>query len=252
METNEQIFDQVERYLAGEMSEQEKSAFEQRRKDEAEFGEEVLRHLQARAAIREAGRKQLKQSFEHIYQQEMANQPEQKRSRFVSMMMAWRIAAAIVFLVVAAGLLWQLFNSATPQELYAEHISFPSVPEVRGKAQKDSLAWERAIQAYKKKDFQQSVELLEPFSTSDTFSYRSFASFYQGLAYLQIEQPQEAIQRFQQVERPGLYTEQVDWYIALAYLQAGDEEGARTALQKILDQQGHYKAKEAEKVLGGL
>ncbi|MEM7375526.1 MAG: tetratricopeptide repeat protein [Bacteroidota bacterium] len=234
------------------MSAQEMSVFEQRRLDETEFDEEVLRHLQARAAIRAVGRKRLKENFEHIYQEKKASATDRRRSRLTGVMIAWRVAAGIVLLLVAGGLLWQLLKPPSPQTLYAEHISFPSIPGVRGTVRSDSLAWEKALRMYERGDYQQSVELLEPFSSIDTFAYRSFASFYQGLAYLHLSQSQEAIARFERVERPGLYTEQVDWYIALAYLQAEDIEGARAALQKIVDQKGHYKTAEAEEMLGEL
>ena len=134
----------------------------------------------------------------------------------------------------------------------AQHVSFPSLPGVRGQVPYDSAAWQAALMGYERGNFGESAQQLEPFVANDTFRYRSFAAFYQGLSFLQLEQSDEAVKRFALVERPGLYAEQVDWYVALAYLQAGDEAAARAALEGIVAQEGHYQREKAQEVLGGL
>lgn len=251
METYEHIFTLVEQYLADKMTAEERHAFEQRRHAEPAFGEEVLRHLQARAAIREAGRTHLKRNFEAIYEEEMAQQT-QSTAKVRSFSLGWRIAAGIAFLLLAGGLLWQLIKPSDPQALYAAHVTFPSTPGVRGTVPIDSAIWSQALAAYDAGQFEESAQLLDSFSKTDTFAYRSLAAFYQGLSYLHLEQSQAAVTSFRLIEKPGLYAERADWYIALAHLQAGDVEAARAALEGIVAQQGHFKAGEAEEMLGGL
>ena len=111
VETDEQIFDLVEQYLAGSMSAQEREAFESRRETDPAFAEEVLEHLRARAAIRAAGRERLKDNFEAVYEAQMSKQ-------FRSML--WRVAAGIAALIMAGILIWQFLpqQSFSPQELY--------------------------------------------------------------------------------------------------------------------------------------
>lgn len=79
--------------------------------------------------------------------------------------------------------------------------------------------------------------------------------FYRANAWMAVEQPEKALQLMKQMDTSQnmLMAQQVKWYMALAYLQNGEEKTAVTFLQSIaVLPEGAYKVSESKSILAKL
>ncbi len=150
----------------------------------------------------------------------------------------WTIAAAAVLLI--GVLLFPALNgSGDPmQQLVDNELDMPFPNYLVRKGAEDIDAFRlQAAEAYNAGDFQQSaalnLRLLEQSGNPQTEDY-----FFLGLSRLYSGRPAEAVvdlQAAQQLARAqGRFEQEVDWYLALAQLQAGDWPAAEQQLREIV------------------
>ena len=153
--------------------------------------------------------------------------------------------AAAVALIVAG--VWMFSPGAdTPTELYTEYMVFEQSPETFGAA--DALL-KKGHLSYDKKDYETALKAYQQALMTPGFESTAEATFYIGLSYMGTKppKPMNAIEALSATE--GYKEMKVEWYIALAWLQANDREAAKKALQKIVAFEKHDFYQEASKLL---
>jgi tetratricopeptide (TPR) repeat protein len=149
------------------------------------------------------------------------------------------IAATIALLLTVGYFIMPMDSGA--QQLTAQYLAepFPNSEERKGSEEVMELKTS-AIAAYAAHDFKQAAilrqSLVEQVDTPTQNDY-----FYLGLSYLyqQPAQPDQAIVYLQKAVSFDKSTlmEESSWYLALAYLDAGQKENARQQLQQIVERQ---------------
>lgn len=164
------------------------------------------------------------------------------------------VAAALLIGVVA----WQVVGDHTPtyQSLTREYLAihYPN-NELRKGASEISEKRAEAIFAYNKGDFETSARIREEIALMPEANTEDF--FFLGISYLYQDPPkgEQAIEPLQKaVADPtgkGLIQEETEWYLTLAYVEAGRFAAAREMLAKKISN-GGWNASKASDLLHSL
>ena len=135
----------------------------------------------------------------------------------------WFSASAILVLaVVVSILIFRPFKSKPARNLYtAYYQEYPMTSEMveLSRADDDLLF---AIKVYEAGDYERAAVLFE--MLTDSAGVRDYALFYAGHALLHQNLTEKAIESFQELlnDGQGDLMPATRWYLALAYLKAGD------------------------------
>ncbi|GCC52771.1 hypothetical protein SanaruYs_30100 [Chryseotalea sanaruensis] len=228
--------DIVERYLEGNLSEQERTAFEERLLHDEMLRLQVDDMKVIRAGIMLASRNATLQSLKQL--ENTLPSIETKVISFWSN--TWLQAAAVLLIGIVAYVLWPV--NSIEQKLFATHFEvYPNVisPTVRGGEANDSTLRAKAFRAYDQKKYEEAIELFLNISEKD-----EGILFYLGNCYLANGQVEKALPVFEKVlNEYDIFDEQAEWYLAVCFLKMEERERATQALKKVVARNSAYKEK---------
>lgn len=227
----EEQYQQIERYVSGQLSEQEKEALEQQLQNDPELQKALNEHKQAAQAVRAA-------AFEE--QKSRIRQLDQQRGGQNWKRMLQIAAAAAVLLIPLSYFLWR---SPATSQLAMEYLEpYPDRITVMGSEQ----SLNEAMQAYNTKDYETALSLLKRIETADR---TPLLELYQAICLLELEKCEPA----QELLNPLANSEEsvqeaANWYRILALVQCEQEAEASEALQALLgnENQRYNRSKAAE------
>lgn len=230
-----------EKYLAGELQENEPSLFEERLRHDPEFAGDFSAFKMLVKGLKRYGLRQQLSAHEAEIRKE-----EKGKFRIFTTTRILRIAA--VFLV-AAGISTFLYenlqtSSSTPHQLYTEYFSpYQNLAGVRGN---DEHFYSQGMAAYSAGNYGDALMYLKKVSKEDSV-YKD-ALLYSGICQLVLKNSNDAIRMFEKLEKNDeVYSQQVNWYVALAYLQSDRPKEAKNKLLKI--KRGDFKYQESQELL---
>lgn len=255
MQTN--MNDIIRAYLTDQLPPAERDAFEQRLTDDPEFAAEAAETATLYAAIQAEGDRELEAKLityakpQHQMDATVMY-PNPTKTNIRKMTSYARIvyaAAVLVGLIVVILPLWLMNRSdatitATPEEIYATNFTIPPAPEARGAEQ--ATQWRRH---FARGDYKTTIAQLEGLLADTTFTGRSEAFYYLGIAQLASANPEAALQALAQVREESFDWDSAQWYSALAQLKLGQTDAARQTLTRISNQPNHVHQKQAKELL---
>ncbi|MEL6654778.1 MAG: hypothetical protein AAFQ87_28655, partial [Bacteroidota bacterium] len=159
----------------------------------------------------------------------------------------WAIAASVLLLAIAG--IWYLNRPKPASDYFAEYfVPYRAPINLRG-GPEEMNQWEAARQAYVDGDFVRSAQGFASISDSSAPVY--VRDFYHGMSLLNQTPPAitQAIPLLQSVsEGQHDYREIAAWYVALAYLQNEQPQEAIPYLQSLKS----YRSAEAKNILESL
>lgn len=256
MNFEEQDIVMIERYLEGNLEEQERVAFDQRLKTDEEFQQWVT-HMESMVnGIKYTGRKNVMKQLAELE----ANLPEvqlleeeQEESNIVAMkpnkFRYWAAAAAAIALVLISSLFLLTYNSGqSDQDLFTAYYE-PYSGDLSRSGDEDLVdKRERAYFAYGQGQHERAIPLFEEVIDQEPTSK---LRFYLGNAYLSVGEAEKAAQQFKEVLRDSDYPlqDQSRWYLALSYLKAEKLDMAQTTLEEITGTPGSFYYNKAQELL---
>ena len=242
--------DDLERYLLGRMSEQEKQAFEQQLSTDATLADELELYRDTVAGIRLEGSQALKERLREVeasLADQRVSRPSEDQEARRRPLMIWLAIAASLLAVILLGYL--VLPGTSPEDRYAVYYQpYPNLinPTPRSAEGVEETLLERAMRAY---DNQQYVQALALFEQGNAFSNPGY-TFYYAASYLGSNQPQKAIPLLERVARnqKSLFYAPALWYLALAHLKMNNPAEAIPYLEKVAARDGDY-AREAGQLL---
>lgn len=245
----ENRWNQIDRYVNGEMIEDELRLFEERMRDHAELAQQVHLH------------RDVLEGMEFYFMQQLKNQlaiSDQKKKK-VSIRLILQIAAVVLLVAGLAGAAYYyLLRPTNPQQVFLTYFeAYPNRLEQtnRGEPASDEASAEvSAMQHYEAGNFSEAATALTDLVTSDSVEEnRTVLLFYRGVAHLGAGQTAEAIGDLTTVVQntDSLLAEPATWYLGLGYLQAGQLNKAKELLIQLRDTGGGY-ADQATKLLDDL
>jgi tetratricopeptide (TPR) repeat protein len=230
-----ETFDYIDSYFTGRCTDTERQQFEDRCVDDQAFAEEVAFYIQTRGMLKEELLNTKKTAWAAASKTAAGeNSADGKTGKLRLLYLAASAAAAAV--AVLAISLYLLTRPSGPAELAATyiHTRYDHLSQTLD-GTRDSLA--EGITAYNNQKFDKALG----FFTALAHHGNTDALLYSGLAYLRLQQYDQALQQFDTLANlTSLYSNPGPFLKAVTLLQRknpGDRETARGLLQDIVRRQ---------------
>lgn len=227
----------VEQYFADELSEQEKTALEQRLLEDSELANAFKLEKDLMDGIEAFGNDQLRVGLQKIHQEEIVFR-EKPKERYFRRIHLWAVAAVLVFGLL--GLIWWLTRSPalTAEHLYAEYATYSF--DFTEKGGEEELLF-RVENFLDQKEYHKALSLLEKYIIENPESYQ--LKLAAGVAMIETgENMEEALELFEEVANQGsALKNEALWYSGLAHLKQGDLVASLDYLSQIPIESARYK-----------
>ena len=241
---NDKDRDLIRSYIAGDLPEDQRRSVERRAAEDEAFRKELLAEKKMQMsgnspANTSENRHQARNQVEGSGPVEVEPEIAPRSGRW------WMLAAAIA--IIVAGIYYLVQNqSGASDDLFTQYFEpYPLSAYTVATEGEESVP--AALQAYQQGDYQEAVNRFE--ATEPTLSSAPTFTFYHALSLLGNQQGGEAIPILQaviqQADARGV-TQPAEWYLALAYLQDGQQEMALETLNRITGQPNHEMNQRAE------
>lgn len=229
----------IEKYIEGTLSPAERKQVDALLENDDSFKKELAFHTNLQHTVKQQDDKNFKDllsSFETETPQNTSSNPIFK----------WIAAASIVLLL---GLAYTFYNSGltTNDDLFAEYFE-PYRNIVKPIERNGTPLTEDAIafEAYENQDFETASQL---FAEQYAKTKASYNLFYEANAQLQLGNAKQALHLLLEHKKTSdKLSDKTAWYIALAYLKLEQNQEAKRELQAIIAANA-FKAKEAQVLL---
>jgi len=240
-------FNDIARYAEGEMSAEERSAFEAALASDATLQQQLALYRDAHDSLQQhfstdGQREQLKGTL-HSLRGEFFNEASQP-ARVVSMKRWLRGAVAVAAVLIAVVFVWQFMQPDLFEKYSATTMD---VTIERGEQAEDLLL--NAQKAFDNKDYSSAARSLAQIRQTDTAN--SLVNFYYGVSLLQTNRIPEARTIFTQLYAgQSAFKFEAAFYQALTFLKEDNKALCKEWLQKIpADALNYNKAQELLKKL---
>lgn len=167
----------------------------------------------------------------------------------------WRrmaIAASFLLLTAFGAYLYNNMSGRSNDDLFAQHYAIyeNDLPNFRGSVDDQITVmqtFEKAMEEYSNGNYAASLPFFEEYMTNEPDSH--FAMFYSGLAYLETQQVDKAVEVLEKVAaQDDNYQTKAQWFLILAYLKNGNQTLAQKQLNAYLKSGATFKKAEAEEL----
>jgi tetratricopeptide (TPR) repeat protein len=238
----------IECYLDGQLSEEEKSSFEQELKNDPKLQLELKKHKFIRQAGEHIYAQDLKKHFEKVRIKSLSDQapviPIYKRRK-------WLGLAASIILILTFGILFT-YNSSYPSRLIASSYTQPSLDRTRGSESNNvNMLLEQAMQYHAKQEYQQAIELFNKI-TDDMPQFVESMEMLSD-AYVQTKDYSLArdilVKITRRTSRGLSIEERMKWNLALIHLKLKETKEAKDILEELAKDPSSTYYIKAQKVL---
>ena len=239
MENNIEI--QTERYLAGEMSFDEKLAFEKRITDDKDLKEHVLLSKKLVEKHEYAAFKKNLLSAEKKYLQN-------NKKRFNPFY--WSVAAAAILLIS----IFSYYQSipVNLEKLYAVHSNKIEVPSFIVQGNNQQKALEEIEIAFKNKNYTKSIRLCDIQLETSSKSNPNIL-IYKGISLLNLNNEKGALIVFNKLKlSDAIDASKGNWYEAITYMKLNNKAALKNSLEIIIKNPANYNYNKAKSILKSL
>lgn len=254
---SDDITKNVQAYLDGDLSDQEREVFEKELstnkalQNELEIQKDFIAVLQSKEDIK------LKKELLKDWQNIKSFPPEEQlnttiKAKEKSLVFYLSRIAAIGLLLIGSWWIYHSFSKDTSADLLATQFldeKYNAPTYTKNKLEELDENWKNAIGFYQKEQYKETGLAIEQIVAQGTETKEQ--QFYLGLSYLYQQEPNldKAISYFQKLLNPNsLFKEQAHWFIALAHLKNKDNAQAKQYFEKIINS-NFWKKEEAKKIL---
>lgn len=249
--TNSVDPEKIEKYLAGNMAEQEQFAFEQEIDASPDLKAEIEESALAKWTIQAHAREEEKAKLDALYQ---ANE---KEAQVISLLhYRWMAVAAVFALFILGYFLLKPSPAIQKEELIAAYYEAPQAPDIMGSSTESDTESDteellrKADLAYGDQNWSEALRFYDQIEQDSLSDFQlSRIALFQGISHLERGEWDQAKEFFESTTQ---HTEQSDWYLAILWLKKDDKERAGEALQKIIDTPEHFYQQKAKELYGKL
>lgn len=239
----------IEDYFTGNLSEEEKAAFEAKCETDPSFAEEVAFYISVRSNLREELYTEKKKRFDDLYVQLSSREKQSGWSSYyrpvVKLLKPYFLPAAACLLLVLGWMF--IFNDPIPQQLASNYIEDNlqtlSIPM---NDSQDSL--QLGIAAFNQQDYPTAEKILRSLTNKDNLAPEAVRNL--GILYLVTDEYDKALLEFDALSAyKTLRANPGPFYKAVTLMkrdEGNDLEEAEKILQEVKEQQLPG-SKEAEK-----
>ena len=252
----------IDRYYAGELTTTERWDVEARRPVDSVFRDAMERREDFAAVVTVAGRQDLMETLmreeaKYAKKRVAAKVADKVRlsPRRKDGIQLGKLELPNLQTLLAVGLFvvfcWLAFTTFGPTAPQRQSVAnFEPYPNIFANFRPRDAAEEdlqRILYYYDRRDYRTAYDELLPVAQA----YPA-APLYLGVSALALEQPQRAIDWFEQIPAGDYYHPPSEWYEALAYLATGNRIAGQTLLQDITETRNHPFRDRARNLLAKL
>lgn len=251
------FLDMFDNYFSGELSQQEKIAFEEHLKSDSKMAEAFQEYQDLRKGIDYSIMKSLKEELQQLETSlpEIELEPDVQHSidpaPTTNRFRIWKVAAAVVLVSLSVGVIFQLQQPSSPQDLVSQHFEPYENPFVGAKRGDDITAnpMVQAFQAYDTEKYSVAIAGFESILGQEEYKdQHTMVLFYLGISQLAQGQGTASIASFEHYL--GITEDNVSeakWYLALGYLKEGKVDEATVLLEEL--QQNEQYGQQVRRIL---
>ncbi len=223
----QQDFEYIEKYITGDLSEEEQSAFKNKMKSDTSLQEQVEEQRILIEAIQEQS---LRATLDRIHKNTEESMTVKNIPLYKKSFMRYAIAASVVVLFVIGGITLSRKQN-THQKLFASFFTpDPGLPTTMSTT--SEYVFYEAMVDYKQGDYEKAIlkwnPLLKDKPTNDTLNY------FLGVAHLASDNGDEAISFLEKTTgtTESYFLSDAYYYLGLAYLKSGNITSSKEALSQ--------------------
>jgi hypothetical protein len=240
--------EQLIRYIDGELSEQEKIELEKKLLHDDALKERLENLVAARNAIKAEGLKQRVRAIHKEYHQQNNEEKQTEKGKVLkpafgsSLRIVLRVAAILIFIFAGYGVYEYITTSS--DSVYADNFIEYDLPNVRGEMKQDNID-----SLYRLNNYSSVIEIFKSKQEKKPKDY-----FLAALAYLGTGDAKHAVETFQELQQLNsnssekYFSEESDYYLALAYIKNGNVKEAQKQLQLITSNKQHQYYQKAKEI----
>lgn len=238
----EELYYAIERYLANDMTPEERATFETRITQDEELAEKLTIYRSASQTLSSRLRNEEKEKLfrKTLSEIEIAT-PANGNVRALRFY-GWAAAASIALLCVAL-----FYTSKLTKPDFAEYYTYEPLALVE-RGNEDSARLQ-AQEDFNAKEYEKAIADFDVLLLEDKDNTELL--LYKGIAFLELDNITEANKLFNTVRASGsIYKDKATWMLALVALKQKDYEGCEALLKEIPTDSPEYR--NAEKLLEDL
>lgn len=235
----------IERFLAGEMNEDELRWFSKELQFNAELSTELKLEKDLDKILLDEDVVEFRRKLLSIM-----NANKQSKAPIIRLQpRRWQLAAAaaIAFLMITGGaLLFTQQRSYTPEKLFSMYYDSDKTIELTRSGNANIV---EAVLKFQQRDFQGASLLFAEILDRDSSNMAVW--FYTGISYIETDRIDDAANAFKFIidNEKNLYVEHAEWYLGLCFLKNEQIDFAVDQFRKIAVDQNNFHKQEAEKIL---
>ncbi len=236
----------IDRYITGELSNEELKVFEDKLSSNPVLASDVRMYREIDSALEESDIMKIRSKLQTISKEVVKDRQRAIRMPLSKLAIA-SIAASLALILSIGG--WILRQTSSDGEIYSEFYQpYQSTGIIRsGNTTMDNTLTE-ALQKFNAQEYESALALFRQVVAYD--SKNPVVHFYSGASYQETGRFNKAIEEYEIVvkDRDNLFVEQAEWYIGLCYLQTQERRKAYRQLQRISKSNSYY-SKKAEAII---
>ncbi len=255
----------INAYVQGKLTDQERSAVEQRMKEDADFRENVLLEKQLLQEFNDKEWSTIeneKASIIDEYESAFKDQETKDLQKtIVQVNKAYRdssiskkskpwlyIVAAIVLVIIVINVIPKTVISS--QDLYNSYYEYSDLPSlVYRNDDADNIKLVQAQEFFEKGKYENALALLLE-APQEVITNKATIYLYTGISQLELKQYDKAMETFDMLSKSNLMDASKGlWYKALVFLKIDDKIEAEKALNQIVENETNYNFNEAKALL---
>jgi TolA-binding protein len=235
----------IERYIAGEMSDIEKTWFEKELDGNIKLTDELKLRQNTDEILKKQNHISLRNKLSAI---DKARQEKTTRIR-PQRKVYYGIAATLGVLAIMGSVLFTGSRNLTSKEIIERYSTeYEPVSGQRSAGIEMNELFVQGLECFQNHDYKNAALYFSKVVENEPRDM--YATLLNGISNFEESRFSDAKKSFGTVidDNKNLYIDQAQWYLALCYLQTGENEKARYMLQVIIDENGSF-ASQSKKIL---
>ncbi len=229
----------IKRYLANELSNDERYAFELEMENDP-FLKDAVDGFENFA--KEDTSFSIEKTEKELFQQIDQKVSELKVDKKVIFMNFFKYAAAACLVGIVAFSTWRFIlqknGTIDEQAIYASNFKPLTYPDGIVRGENDTTSSSKAAELYEKEDYFGAVKMYEKLVAANPDNIKN--NLFYAISLMATNQPKKAIDILSKITTSEEFHFDINWYLALAYLKSKDLQNAQVYFQTIAKDDNYY------------
>lgn len=237
----------IERYLQGEMSQEELAWFEKELEGNEKLKQELTIRKRVNEVLADKDMLELKLQLNQIHQ-EIYEATEKSKQTIRHAYRKIYYATTVFAVIIVAFSLFMVNRNYSNEKLLAKYYNPQQEVVTFRSLNPNQNELTQAMDYYYKKDYKNAIKMFENLLQKDDSQIG--LNLYSGISHMEIKEYEEANQKFNNIlqVQPNPFVESAHWYLGMCYIMTNERDKATFEFESIVASKGYY-TKQAKEIL---